>query len=316
MTTDHFTQLFPAACAGFGLMLAGGANWLLRAWQLHVRVFATAVCVAFAVVAAESLQPGTVSGTSRLLALGLVPFFLLAFRQPVAWASTLVALLHRPAVRCALLAVGGGGLALGSIVKFDHADEAALGAAMAELEWLERVPMVASQQVTATTDRGSCIVLKEPIAVRDGVDWDGAEERTLHDARLGGQVIRRGGATEQSNCAGWVFTGGQFNLSPDAVEVILKENGYQAVREPLPGDLVIYRLGGAIAHVAVVRYVTEGQPVMVEGKWGPLGVFLHPADSSTYGTDYTFYRSDRQGHLLAGIGGPDSTSQTQSDATE
>jgi hypothetical protein len=35
-----------------------------------------------------------------------------------------------------------------------------------------------------------------------------------------------------------------------------------------------------------------------------MGVFLHPADKCIYGNDYTFYRSPRSGHLLAGLGGP------------
>jgi len=34
-----------------------------------------------------------------------------------------------------------------------------------------------------------------------------------------------------------------------------------------------------------------------------MGVFLHPADKCFYGTDYTFYRSVRTGHLLVGVGG-------------
>src|SRR5206468_7019484 len=111
------------------------------------------------------------------------------------------------------------------------------------------------------------VVLKEPTTLHDGTDWRAAEERTLKGNQLDGQVICRGGATEQSNCHGWVFTGGKFNLSPDAVELILKENGYQETHEPQPGDLAIYRQAGVISHTAIVRYVTEGQPVIVEGKW-------------------------------------------------
>jgi hypothetical protein len=53
--------------------------------------------------------------------------------------------------------------------------------------------------------------------------------------------------------------------------------------------------------------VAEGQPVLVESKWGNLGVFLHPADKTPYGTEFTFYRSARSGHLLVGVGGPTHT---------
>src|SRR5207245_249118 len=98
-----------------------------------------------------------------------------------------------------------------------------------------------------------------------------------------------------SNCHGWVFTGGRFIVPGSQVDLVLKENGYQEVHEPHPGDVAVYRQGSAVLHTALVRYVTEGQPVLVEGKWGSLGVFLHPADKSPYGPDYTFYRSARHG---------------------
>ncbi len=88
------------------------------------------------------------------------------------------------------------------------------------------------------------------------------------------------------------------------MELILRENGYRQVSDPRPGDLVVYRgQGRTVAHTAVVRYVSDGQPVLVESKWGELGVFLHAADKSVYGTAYTFHRSARRGHLLAGVGG-------------
>ena len=111
-------------------------------------------------------------------------------------------------------------------------------------------------------------------------------------------MIREGQADERSNCHGWVFAGGRYILSGDDVDLILTENQYSKQQHPQPGDLAVYRNNGAIAHTAVVVYVTQGQPVMVRGKWGNLGVFLHPADKSPYGTDYTFYRSQRSGHLL------------------
>ena len=56
---------------------------------------------------------------------------------------------------------------------------------------------------------------------------------------------------------------------------------------------------------------SDHQPVMVEGKWGAMGTFLHPADKSIYGAEYAFYRSARGGHLLAGIGGPAGTGEVR-----
>ena len=72
------------------------------------------------------------------------------------------------------------------------------------------------------------------------------------------------------------------------------------VTAPRPGDLAIYRNNGSVSHTAVVRYVSDAAPVLVEGKWGPMGVYVHPADQCPYGIP-TFYRSSRPGHLLDGI---------------
>ena len=70
-----------------------------------------------------------------------------------------------------------------------------------------------------------------------------------------------------------------------------------------------------MAHTAVVRYAADGQPPLVEGKWGPAGVYLHPAGVSAYGSGHTFYRSRRDGHLLAGLGGrPPTTAGGPDDA--
>src|SRR4051794_5280039 len=100
MPTDHFAQLFPAACAGFGLFLAGGANLLLSGRRLYVRLAATLAAVGVAVAAAAALdQPGATAGTAGLLALGLLPCGLLASRRLVGGVAALVAALHRPAVR-------------------------------------------------------------------------------------------------------------------------------------------------------------------------------------------------------------------------
>src|SRR5262249_33273989 len=105
-----------------------------------------------------------------------------------------------------------------------------------------------------------------------------------------------------SNCHGWVFAAGRYWVPGNAVEAILRDNGYAEVTAPRPGDLAVYRgSDGGVSHTAGVRDVSDGMPVLVEGKWGALGVFLHPADKSPYGTDVRFYRSPRHGHTLAGI---------------
>jgi hypothetical protein len=309
MSPEHFDRFIPAICAGFGLFLAGAVNLLLVRRGLLVRSVATILALGLALGTAAALdQSGTakaVAPTARLLAFGLLPFLLLGSRRVAGAVAGLAAGLQRPLVRFGLLAAVGVGTVIGSVVVYEKAEEDANQLAMSELEMLQgQVPTVPAEQVKATTDRGKQVALREPAPDVNRSGLSAAEERFLRNSPFDSQVIRRTPADDRSNCHGWVFTGGRFRVSGEDVEVILKENGYYEHNEPQPGDLIVYRQGGAISHTAVVQYVTEGKPVLAESKWGNLGVFFHPANKSPYGTDYAFYRSARQGHLLAGVGGP------------
>jgi hypothetical protein len=113
--------------------------------------------------------------------------------------------------------------------------------------------------------------------------------------------IRRGPPTDHSNCHGWVFTGGRFNLSGEQVDTILTENGYEKADKPQAGDVIVYRAGTLLRHTGVVQAVLPGGEVLVESKWGWMGVFLHAAGDSPYGKEYEFRRSPRAGHLLTGL---------------
>jgi hypothetical protein len=236
--------------------------------------------------------------TLGILAAVLVPCVCLLSNRI---ASGILAL-QRPAVMSGLLTVAGIGIVVGSVVRFEIADEKATDDSMGELDIYDSTtPSFVTSRATATTDRGTTLVLMEPTTIQTW-DWAAREAKILGSTRLINDVIRRGSAGEYSNCHGWVFAGGKFRLSPEDVQLILNENGYREVSEPQPGDVVVYRQNGDIAHTAVVRYVTAGQPVMVESKWGALGILLHPTDKSLYGAKFTFYRSPRLGHLLAGLG--------------
>jgi hypothetical protein len=216
-----------------------------------------------------------------------------------------------------LVALGGLVVVVFGAIAFERSDEATTEQQMKDFELiLGRPPTQPTEQGRATTDRGTQITLKEASAPRAPGELSEPEEKTLRESPYRTHVIRRGAATDASNCHGWVFTGGKFYLGPDDVELILKENGYQEVQQPLAGDLIVYRQAGTVSHTAIVRYVTEGQPVLVEGKWGTLGVYLHPADKSFYGTEYTFHRSGRSGHLLVGLGGSPGPSETVSQTAE
>lgn len=307
MSFDHFERFFTFAAAGLGLLLAGGLNVALgrggrRVWLRLVLTVAACgvVCAALGAITRPAVALRAAGLQAGVLALaGLLGSAWVARQM-----ASLVSFFHKPGPRWGLVAVGGLGVLLASGFAFDQADEAATDQGMKDLEMtVGRPPVKLNDSVRASTDRGNQIVLKEPADHHNDTEFAGVEARMLHDSPYRDQVIRRAGANDHSNCHGWVFTGGKFLLSPEDVEVILKENGYRDTHEPHPGDLAVYRQNGALAHSAIVRYVSEGQPVMVEGKWGTMGVFMHPTDKSFYGTDYTFYRSARTGHLLVGLGG-------------
>lgn len=307
MAFEYFDRFFTFAAVGLGLFLAGGLNLLLgrggrRVW-LRVAITLTVCGVVVAGMSALT-RPELAVRTGAILAGVLAIVTLLSSEWFGRRVASLVAVFRKPALRWGLVAVGGLGVVLASGLAFDRADEVATTEGLQDIELaLSRVPNQPTDRGRAATDRGTNIVLKEAVEARNAGDLRGVEERMLRESPFRDQMIRRGGPTDNSNCHGWVFTAGKFLLSPDDVELIIKENGYAETQEPRAGDLVVYRQKGAVAHTALVRYVTEGQPVLVEGKWGAMGVFLHPADKSSYGTEFTFHRSARNGHVLVGLGG-------------
>ena len=272
---------------------------------MGLRLAAAAGCALAPALCVAALGfPAQAALTGALLALaGLVT--LAAPAAAVARAAASLRVLARPGVQAAALAVGGGGLLVGGIARFesarDRADQADIDFMM-DVTW--KPPTREAVDVRAWTDAGRPVALHEPVTPRSRAESAGAERRALDVASNVGRMIRTGPPDDTANCHGWVFTGGRFWLSPDGVAAILADNGYQPVSDPRPGDVVIYRSGELITHTAAVRIAESGGPVLAESKWGWMGVFLHAPDASPYGREYTFYRSARHGHLLAGLGGP------------
>lgn len=302
MSSSHLASFIPAACAGLGLFLVGVANLVLFRRGVIVRAAATVAACAVAVGTAASInQPGATATAAALLAVGLIPA--LAFGHPCVHSAVVraVAASGHPAARYGSLAVVGIVSAVGAVALFDRADERAKDQSTAELSVVLGSRASVPSGRAAATDRGTPVALKEPLPAPEEPDPARCEERFLAAAQLNDQVIRRGCGGAQTNCHGWVFTGGRFRLSADDVALILSENGYREVATPAPGDVVVYRTNGAIGHTGVVRYVTPGEPVLVESKWGDLGVFLHAAERSPYGAEFTFHRSSRSGHALLGV---------------
>jgi hypothetical protein len=307
MSFEHFDRFFLLFAIGLGLFLVGGLNLAFgrRGGRVWLRAAATlAVCAAVAGGLWAIGRPQLAAQAGGALAGVLVAAAVLGSSWLARQLAALLSYLHRPAVRWGLVSFGGLAVVVGGGIAFDRADEAAIERDMNDLSAILGKPDThPATRDRATTDRGTPLTLLEPNDPRAAEALTVAEDKILRNSPYFHQMIRRSGPSDTSNCHGWVFTGGKYFLGPDDVEAILKENGYGEVQTPQPGDVVIYRQNGVVSHTAVVQYVAPGQPVMVTGKWGTLGVYTHAVEHSYYGSEYTFYRSARSGHLLVGLGG-------------
>jgi hypothetical protein len=117
---------------------------------------------------------------------------------------------------------------------------------------------------------------------------------------LSQKVIRVAGPDAACNCHGWVFTSGRYGVASEDVDTILTDNGYQIVEEPREGDVVIYRDDlDRVRHTGFVRFVGTDGLVLVESKWGSLGIYLHAPTDQPYGRFFHFYHSSRPDHALS-----------------
>lgn len=305
MASDHYTRFILLVACGFGLLLVGGINLFLPRVPRFVRlgIGCLSVAVAFGIASLVAEQPAVAAQASGLTALVVATTFGLGssrFRSAAAAVATFAASAR---ARWGTLTVVGLALIFGSVAAYESADESAIDRHMAELNFVpELPPLRVANRAAANTDRGTAVVLQEPDDSREPVGTDTMEERFFSSSPHRFLVIRQQAASASSNCHGWVFTGGQFWIGGAQVDAILNDNGYFPITTPTPSDLAVYRSATGVVHTAIVRYVSEGSPVMVEGKWGAQGVYLHAVEHSCYGSDVTFYRSNRKGHVLAGLG--------------
>jgi hypothetical protein len=154
----------------------------------------------------------------------------------------------------------------------------------------------AARGMRALTDRG-CEILLFEFEMRHSLEE--LEEGLLTSRDYAHQIIQILEPSKQANCHGWVFADGQFGVPSEQVDVILADNGYRAVDRPRENDLAVYRnIAGDILHTGVVQLVSDEGLVLVESKWGPLGVFLHPAAVQPYGANFGYYRTSRPNHRL------------------
>ncbi len=124
------------------------------------------------------------------------------------------------------------------------------------------------------------------------------DERCIASWNLYGRVLRVAPPDPACNCYGWVFDAGRHTLYPEAVPLILRENGYRPVAAPAVGDVAVYYdPAGTVVHAGVVHSAADGL-VLVESKWGWLSRFLHHADAVPYAADCVYYRTDRGDHAV------------------
>jgi hypothetical protein len=154
-------------------------------------------------------------------------------------------------------------------------------------------------EVDFRTDRGA------RIPVYRFADGHGVPEEQLV-ARLQARApaftqsaIQQAPAELRANCHGWVFAGGEFIVRGAAVDQILQDNGYRAVSEPQPGDVIVYRdIDNHVLHTGVVKATGNDGFLLIESKWGLHGRFLHEPQHQSYSSDFAYYRSPRRGHRL------------------
>jgi hypothetical protein len=157
---------------------------------------------------------------------------------------------------------------------------------------LEDLPVIDYQ---AATDQGRPIGLFHFAIHTPAVDV----ERFMQASETQQQhVIRLADANPAANCHGWVFTGGRFGVRDSDVPAILADNGYVPVDDAREGDLALYLNGGHITHTGLARRLDPSGPILVQSKWGPFGLYLHPTDKQPFSGFCHFYRSPRPGHLL------------------
>jgi len=306
MADASFQTMVIVFLAGLGGLMIGGLNVLMRRRSLSQRALAFLAPVGL-------MGAGAFAFTSELQVASEIALFVAGLGAAVLllgsdWLAARVSFAARcirhPALLGGTVSLLGLLIGVGSVAWWEHSFELDTERQTDELTQLSIPPPTNTPLVRATTDLGNPVAIREASTPRSEDDLLGIEMAVLRNDAIRDHLIRCEPASDRANCHGWVFTGGRFWIGGTEVDRILTDNQYQAVTSPRPGDIVVYRSSETVSHTGIVRYVTDGLPVLVEGKWGCTGVYLHPVDKSIYGTDFTYYRSPRPGHLLAGIGSP------------
>ena len=157
-------------------------------------------------------------------------------------------------------------------------------------------------EVQAVTDKGRRVNLKRANSEDHGRFIE-LQRNFLREHPLGARVTLLSDAWRTCNCGSLVFAGGRYFIVSEELDAIIQDNGYTPVSVPRPLDVALYRDDkGQVVHIGLVRSVSP-QAILVESKWGWGGLFLHPHEAHPYtAATCIFYRSERAGHLLQGLG--------------
>lgn len=283
------------------LLLISSRRWRVR----HGRHSAYGVLAFLVVGSVVSLGLGM---PSAALALGV-----LASLWVFGWSLRTLTSLSR--FRLVTRLLGGHNLQALGLIALGFGSLLGWGAWQAQVvpEWLD-----SEQEIVADgpppmrlCDCQTATDLDNPVRLREITDREAAtcslavQTRYLTTTGLMHQVTRTSDPTFETNCHGWVFTGGRYWLLSEEVQQILDDNGYEIVTTPRAGDLIVYRdsVSNAVLHTGIVSSVTADGKVLIESKWGKMGRFLHHPEDQKYSTTWQFQRSSRPGHLLRNLPG-------------
>jgi hypothetical protein len=297
---ERFLALMLVSLAGVVL----GVSYALFKLTTLRRQFVAFTVIGGTLAAGLTSQGSSFTGLRTVLVVGL-PLFSLVAVLGNANAQQWLNGLQKPFVMATAILLVSVGVGVSGSWYYDVANEdnsLNLEEGVAILN--SKPPSAPVEQLSITTDQGTPISVSDSLKPRTRQEIVNAEIAAMARLNRDHDTIQTQLPRDGSNCHGWTFTQNLYAVANQSVDVIVRENGYQVVREPKPGDLVVYRDSlNEVSHTALVRYVTSGLPVLVEGKWGWMGVYLHDVEKSCYGTNYTYYRSSRPDHALRGLDG-------------
>jgi hypothetical protein len=310
------TQLLLIALVGVGgsilgllCILGSGRS---GSWWLWVNAVVGLVLLSAAVRLATMGMP--LSYWATLAGLGTLALFFWGISSPtLGWAlAKLLRLVRDRRFQGALVLLCCAGVALwwvdglGTTTASENLDLASFAESVTTLSFLE------ATEARAFTDRGRPVPLYH-VAIPETPSSDLAANESRLLSHLTSRFIRTAPPDMVSNCHGWLFAAGQFWVRGTEVPLILEDNGYRKVEAPIAGDLVVFHNDqGMTLHTAVVRAAANDGLVLLEGKWGVYGRFIHAPADQHYSPQWTYYHSDRLGaHRLHGLGG-----ETASDPSE